>query len=132
MAIRAEDRDQSFIRRYLNQEMCREMNLFAYDTEDDYIVVSEVADDAGWKAVRDQLANSVGMGGIPAISPQEVDKGDLILEHDFEGRELELEYAQETIKYVARLWGGGVKIRTKLDGKDKVIACNQYQEIIIT
>lgn len=132
MAIRAEERDQSFIRRYLNLELCREMNLFAYDTEEDYIVVSEVADDDGWKAIRDQLANSVGMGGIPAIGPQEVDKGELILAHDFDGRELELEYAKETIKYVARLWGAGVKIRTKLDGKDKVIACNQYQEIIIT
>jgi stage V sporulation protein R len=132
MEIRAEERDQSFLRRYLNQELCQEMNLFAYAAEEDCVVVAEVADDAGWKPIRDQLANSVGMGGIPAIKPLDVEKGTLIMEHDFDGRELELEYAKEAIKHIASLWGEEVKIQTKLNGQNKVLCCNQAKEITIS
>jgi stage V sporulation protein R len=131
MEIRAGERDQSFLRQYLNEELCREMNLFAYAVEGDNVVVAEVADEPGWKVIRDQLANSVGMGGIPAITPVAVEKGELILEHDYDGRELELGYAKETIKHVAGLWGDGVKIRTKLDGKEKLLCCNRLKEVLI-
>jgi stage V sporulation protein R len=71
------------------------------------------------------------MGGIPAITPVAVEKGELILEHDYDGRELELGYAKETIKHVAGLWGDGVKIRTKLDGKEKLLCCNRLKEVLI-
>ncbi len=129
--IRAGERDQSFLRRYLNEELCRELNLFAYAVEGDNVVVAEVADEAGWQLIRDQLANSVGMGGIPAITPVAVEKGELILAHDYDGRELELGYAKETLKQVTALWGDGVKLRTRLAGKEKLICCNRLQEVII-
>jgi stage V sporulation protein R len=36
----------------------------------------------------------------------------LCLEHEWEGKELHLQYAHETLKYLARLWGGKVRLRT--------------------
>ena len=125
MTIRSEDRDQSFIRRYLNQELCAELNLFSYGVEDDDIVITEVSNDDGWKTVRDNFAHSVGLGGIPIIQPLTVEKGTLVLEHIYDKRELELKYAQETIKYVAELWGGKVDLRTNLDNDVKIINCSE-------
>ncbi|BBB92719.1 MAG TPA: SpoVR family protein [Methylomusa anaerophila] len=129
MAIRAEERDQSFLRRYLTRELCEEMHLFSYDVEDEYIVVTEVSDEEGWKTVRDQLVNSVGMSGMPVIKPMAVEKGTLVLEHDFDGRELELQYAQQTLKYIVDLWGGKVVLHTKINGKDKRLICTENKEI---
>jgi len=118
MEVRAAERDQSFLRRYLSQELCDELHLFAYAAEGEEVVVTEVSDDQGWKAVRDSLANSTGIAAIPAIVPAAVEGGKLILQHVFDGRELELNYAKETLKYIASLWGGPVELFTKLDNKE--------------
>jgi stage V sporulation protein R len=132
MAVRAEDRDQSFLRRYLSQELCEELHLFSYKVRGLDIVVKEVADEDGWKIVRDDLANSVGLGSIPIINPLSVDKGTLILEHVYDGRELEMNYARETIKYIVDLWSGRVHLKTKLNNKDKIVACDEDKIIAVT
>lgn len=131
MQIRAEERDQSFLRRYLNQELCEELHLFSYQVRGNDIVVKEVADETGWQEVRDEFANSVGLGNIPVIKPVEVDKGTLVLEHVYDGRELELNYAKETVKYVLDLWGAKVELRTTLNGKDKLITCSENKIVLL-
>ncbi|HWR40267.1 MAG TPA: SpoVR family protein [Patescibacteria group bacterium] len=124
MEIRANDRDNSFIRRYLNRELCEELHLFAYRVRGVDLVVSETADEEGWKPIRDQLANAVGLGSVPVISVIGVDNSVLVLEHDYDGRELEMGYAKETIKYVAVLWGNRVELKTKLNNRNKIIRCD--------
>lgn len=121
--IRAQERDQSFVRRYLNRQLCEELFLFNYKVRGVDIIVSEIADEEGWQAIRDELANSVGLGMVPEINPQGVENGVLILEHVYDGRELEMNYAKETVKYIADLWGGKVDLKTKLNNRDKVIRC---------
>lgn len=123
--IREQERDQSFLRRYLNKELCEEMCLFNYRVRGVDIVVSEVADEDGWKVIRNDLANSVGLGMVPEIDAQGVENGTLILEHRYDDRELEINYAKETIKYISDLWGGKVDLKTKLNNKDKVIRCTE-------
>lgn len=127
--VRAIERDQSFLRQYLNQELCEELHLFNYAITGDDIVVDEVADDEGWKKIRDAFANSVGLGSIPVIRPLSVEKGTLVLEHCYDGRELELNYAKETLKYVTELWGAKVELKTKLDNKEKVLTCSDDKVI---
>ncbi len=131
MEIRAQERDQSFLRRYLNQELCEEMHLFSYQVRGTDIVVKEVSDDNGWRLVRDDLANSVGLGTIPVIRPVTVDKGTLVLQHAYDGRELELNYAKETVKYVVDLWGGKVDLRTTLNAKNKIISCSENKIVLL-
>jgi stage V sporulation protein R len=131
MDIRENERDQSFLRRYLDQELCEEMHLFTYEQRGDYIVIDEISDEKGWKSVRDQLAGSVGLGSVPVIYPVAVDKGTLTLEHVYDGRELELGYAKQTMKHVRELWGGRVELRTRLDDKDTVIICTEDRNIYV-
>ncbi|VBB05403.1 sporulation stage v protein r [Lucifera butyrica] len=129
MTARREERDQSFLRRYLNRELCEEMHLFSYGSEGENIIVEDIADEEGWQNVRDTLANSVGIAGIPVIVPQTVCKGVLELKHEFDGRELEMGYTRETLKYVAELWGGEVSLSTVLNGRETVLRCNEQKEI---
>jgi stage V sporulation protein R len=108
-AVREQERDASFLRKFLDEELCRELNLFAYFKKGRDYLVSEVADEEGWKKIRKLLALNVGMQAIPNIMVMEVGKKDrlLMLQHEWDNRELQLEYAMNTIKYIARLWDTG-------------------------
>ena len=132
--VREIERDQSFIRKYLTAELCEELNLFAYAKKGTDYIVTEVADDDGWKKIRNSLANSVGMGSIPSIRVTELVQKDntLILEHQFEGKELELNYAYETMKQISNIWDGKVVLSTLLDNKRKVITCDEQKKITLT
>lgn len=128
---RAMERDQSFIRRYLTRELCEEMNLFEYVKSGSDYIISEVSDEDGWMEVRDSLAVNAGMGGIPMIKVQEWVQKDnsLILEHEFDGRELEMNYACETLKGISDLWDGKIILDTKVDNKRKIIICDEEKKI---
>ena len=131
LKIRELERDQSFIRRYLTQPLCNEMNLFEYITAGSEYMISEVSDDRGWIKIRDTLANTVGIRSIPVIKVQDWlhKEGTMLLAHEFDGRELELGYTYETLKHIVELWGGKVTIATLLDGKKKIITCDESKRI---
>ncbi|MFR5172797.1 MAG: SpoVR family protein, partial [Clostridium paraputrificum] len=65
--VRSMERDASFIRRYLTQELCEELNLFQYGKKSFDYVIEEVSDEDGWKEIRDNLAFTAGLGSIPYI-----------------------------------------------------------------
>jgi stage V sporulation protein R len=129
--VRLIERDQSFIRRYLSQELCEELNLFEYVKLGNEYIISEVSDETGWKQVKESLASSAGMGSIPMINVIEWVQKDntLILEHKFDGRELELSYAYETLKKVVDLWDGKVMLDTMIDNKKRIIVCDEQKKI---
>ncbi len=131
--VRETERDQSFIRRYLTQELCSEMNLFEYVMAGNDYMVSEVSDDEGWKTVRDSLCKIVGIGSIPTILVVDSFQNDntLVLKHEFDGRELDLSYTYETLKHIVDLWNGKVLLSTQLEGKQKNISCDESKRIAL-
>ena len=131
--IRTAERDASFIRSHLTYEICAESHLFELEEEDRYYVVSEVANEEGWRNIRNTLANSVGMGGIPTIQVKEAIRHEetLVLEHISDGRELSLSYATETLKYIQTLWGGKVILLTELSNIPRKIICSTSKKVSI-
>lgn len=128
--VREVERDESFIRRYLTNNLSREMNLFSYNKNAGVYKVEEVSDEEGWREIRDIIANSVGMGSIPVIKIVEIKKdGTLLLEHEYDGRELQLTYANETLKYLSTLWGGNVELITTINNDVRVINCSEDKKI---
>jgi stage V sporulation protein R len=113
-AVREQERDSSFLRRYLDKDICNELNLFSFIKKGRDYYVKEIADDEGWKEVRDALALNVGIQAIPVVKVVEVGAKNnmLVLDHEWDGRELQLEYAHQTLKHLAQLWGGKVRLRT--------------------
>jgi stage V sporulation protein R len=125
--------DHSLIRRYLTRELCVELKLFEYLSQEDQVIVTEVADEEGWEKIRDTLSNTVGMGSIPVITVKEMSGKDrqLILEHESDGRDLELTYAGETMKYMVELWGQPVQLITRVKGKEKKLICHENKKITV-
>lgn len=121
--VRALERDSSFIRRYLTQELCEETNLFEYVQKGNDYVIDEISDETGWKEIRNNLSSSCGMGSIPVIRVINLLPKDhtLVLEHVYDGRELLLNYAQSTLKYIQELWGYNVELKTIISDKETIL-----------
>ncbi|MCT4595220.1 MAG: SpoVR family protein [Anaeromicrobium sp.] len=129
--VRKMERDNSFIRRYLTKELSREMNLFQYKKKNKDYEIEEIADEEGWKEIRNTLANRTGVGSIPLIKVIEISPKDhtLLLEHEYDGRELELTYAYETLRYITTLWGGKVELKTTIENSKRRILCDEKKNV---
>ncbi|MGE5582228.1 MAG: SpoVR family protein [Bacillota bacterium] len=125
--------DRSFIRRYLTRELCEEMNLFEYYSSEDKAIVTEVADEKGWEQIRDTLCANIGTASIPVIKVKEVSYKDrsLVLEHEYDGRDLELTYAGETLKYLYELWDHPVELVTRVKEREKRLICGGSRNIVV-
>jgi len=130
--VREIERDESFLRKYLTQELCEELNLFEYAANDGNYVVKEVADDNGFKSIRNTLASSCGVGSIPLIRVTEMSQKDktLILEHVYDGRELNTAYAEATLKYIYELWGHTVTLKTTQVGNEIRLICDDKKIVV--
>ena len=122
--VREVERDSSFLRRYLTEELVRELNLFEYQSRGNEKVVSKVADDDNWQAIKDTLIQNVGTGTIPVIKVEDSDYGHnrgLFLRHFHDDRDLQLEYAEKTLQYLRQLWGREVALETILNEKKSLL-----------
>ncbi len=131
--IREVERDASFIRSYLTFELAVDSHLCEFEEEERYYIVSEVSNDSGWKKIRNTLAETVGVGSIPVIEVSDVKKSEncLVLNHVYDGRELNLSFATETLKYMQTLWGGKIILKTTLSQIPRQIVCYENKKVSI-
>ena len=114
--VRETDRDDSFLRQYLTKELMIEMDLYVHEDKGRDRVVTKVASDQDWKNVRDTIIASSGTNSLPVIKVFDADykgRGRLLLIHEFDGRDLDSEYAKKTLRHVYQLWRGPVILETK-------------------
>tara|TARA_R110000824_G_scaffold129955_6_gene291575 strand:- start:49 stop:1359 length:1311 start_codon:yes stop_codon:yes gene_type:complete len=108
--------DESAIMKYLDRDDFRELNLFSFSTKREYISIDEISDEDGWKEVRSNFIKSIGVNGIPSIYVTDLaSTGELILKHDFDGRELNLDFSENVVKNIRAIWPGKVKLFTVLE-----------------
>ena len=117
--VRESESDVSFLRRFLDERTMRELDLFEYVRRGDQLVVSRVSDEENWRDVKATLLSQVGIASVPVIRVVDADfdrSRTLLLEHVYDGRELDAEYAMRTLGYVRRLWGRKVLLDTVMGG----------------
>ena len=110
--------DETFIKHYLTQELCEELNLFSFSfhRRDGYNRITEISSEETWRTVRDDLIKNVGLNGIPVVLVKELKKdGTLILEHEHDGRDLELSQANKVFEHINDLWSGDIRFTTVIE-----------------
>lgn len=129
--VRSLERDNSFLRRYLTKELCMELNLFEYVKKGNSYFVEEVSDDEGWTKIRNTISDDCGMGMVPVIRVIDMSRKDktLTLEHVFDGRELNMDYAESTLKHVVDLWKHTAELRTSVSGKEVRLICDENKKV---
>jgi stage V sporulation protein R len=110
--------DETFIKTYLNAELCKELNLFSYSfhQKEGYNRITEVSGEETWRTVRDDLIKNVGLNSVPVILVKDLHRdGTLVLEHEHDGRDLELSEANKVFTHINDLWAGGVRFTTVIE-----------------
>ena len=120
MEIRELENDVSFLRNYLTETLCEELDLFVYELidEEEWTVTEKK-----WERVRDQLVSNLNNFGYPYIEVADGDydgNREIFLRHRYEGAELDQKYARKVLEYVFKLWGRPVHIETKVEDETAI------------
>ncbi|MDA0660966.1 MAG: SpoVR family protein [Planctomycetota bacterium] len=121
--VRQIHNDVTFIDEFLTLEFCDRHRLFSfgYNTAaSQYEIESRK-----FAQVKQRLLFSLTNRGLPIIYLKDgnyKNRGELYLEHQFNGPELKVSDAQETLRSLHTLWTRPVHIETILDGKITVLS----------
>lgn len=113
------------------------LDLFEFRADEDAgnLVIFNVSDEENWRGIKEMLIMNVGMNSVPIIKITDSLYGKngrtLLLEHEYRGRELDLNFAEETLVLANSLWGNEVMLRTVSDGQPMTFSCNEgYVELV--
>lgn len=108
--------DLTFLDDFLTEEFCREHRLFsfAYNRDEEQYEIESRA----FPQIKKRFLQSLTNAGQPIISVVDgnyKNRGELLLHHDFDGVELDLAYAEDTLENLLKLWKRPVHIRTVVE-----------------
>lgn len=121
--VRRIHNDVTFIDTFLNEDFCRKHRLFSFaynDASGNYEIASRE-----FQEIKQQLLKSLTNHGRPYIFAKDGNyrnRGELLLEHRFEGVELKQDYAQDTLVNLQRIWRRPVHIATVVDEEPAIIS----------
>jgi stage V sporulation protein R len=120
--------DVTFIDEFVTPEFAEDQKLFVYGRNAQTGQLEIV--DRDYRKVKDQLLNALTNFGNPIIRVVEANyknRGELYLQHDWSGNELQLEHAQMTLQGLQRLWGRPVHLETMEGGKGRLLSYDGQQ-----
>ena len=121
--VRRIHNDLTFIDEFLTLDFCRDHKLFSFGYNEEAEVYE--IESREFPKIKDRLLFSLTNRGRPRITVRDgnyKNRGELFLEHDFGGVELQLDYARDTLANLHKLWGRPVHIETVLEDKKTVVS----------
>jgi len=113
--------DLTFMDTFLTREFCEDHKLFVYafqEAKNQYEIASRE-----FEKIKKQLLTSLTNRGQPFVkitNANHQNRGELYLIHDHEGLDLRLDYAQDTLKNLYKIWKRPVVLETQIDGVEKI------------
>lgn len=115
--------DSGFIDAFLTEDFCRKNKLFTY-SYDEKKNVYEI-DDREFQKIKQTLISNLTNFGKPEIRLKDANynnSGELLLTHEHRGIPLKMDYANETLKNLFKIWKKSVALQTKNhEGKNIII-----------
>lgn len=114
--------DIGFIDEFLTEDFVREHKLFAYDHNEihgQYEISSR-----DFFEIKKRLLFQLTNFGQPIIEIEDANfqnSGQLYLVHRYEGVDMDIQYAQDTLRNLYRIWGRPVHIETILENRVKML-----------
>ena len=114
--VRSIHNDLTFVDEFLTLDFCRRHRLFSfgYNNHTGYYEIES----REFAKVKDQLLFSLTNMGRPVIQVRDgnyKNRGELFLEHIYNGQELKIGYAHDTLENLYALWRRPVHVETVLD-----------------
>ena len=111
--IRKWHNDVTFVDEFLDEDFCHEHKMFLYQY--DPSTKQNVIVSRNFRAVKKELLDSITNLGQPIIELVDgnyKNRGEMMLEHRYTGKELKAEQAKQTLQALYRLWSRPVHINT--------------------
>ncbi len=121
--VRKLHNDVTFIDTFMNEEFCEAQKLFTYAFNRRTGMYEIV--DRDWRKVKKQLLFSLTNFGNPVINIVDANfenRGELLIDHKFEGMELDYEKALDTVKSIYVFWRRPVNLLTKYNSQPKILS----------
>lgn len=121
--VRKSHNDITFIDTFLTPEFCARHKMFSFaynEATENYEIASRE-----FQKIKLQLLNSLTNHGRPfiyVIDANYRNRGELYLLHQFQGIELKMDYAQDSLRNLHKLWARPVHIETMIDDKPSIIS----------
>src|SRR5699024_8111833 len=109
-----QESDISFIRNYMTKEFMQKEDMYLFQKQGKHYVIS----DQEYDAIHTQLIQDRINGGFPTIVITDGDylkNGELYLQHQYEGIELDIHYLEKVLVYLFELWGRSVHVETVIN-----------------
>lgn len=121
--VRRIHNDLTFIDEFLTLDFCRKYKLFqfGYNEQSNFYEIES----REFPKIKAQLLFNLTNVGRPIIRVRDGNyrnRGELFLEHRYNGVELKLSYANDTLTNLHRLWQRPVHIETVLDDQETVLS----------
>lgn len=114
--------DIGFIDEFLTEDFAREQKMFGFDynqRENQYEIVTK-----NFNEIKQRMLFQLTNFGQPIIDVQDgnyQNRGELYLIHRYEGIDLDVPYAMDTLHALYTLWGRPVYIETQVHGKGRML-----------
>jgi stage V sporulation protein R len=115
--------DVTFIDAFMTEEFCERLQLYVYgwdSRQGKHVIVSK-----DWRKVKERLLFSLTNLGQPIVHVVDANhgnRGELYLQHRFEGVPLDVEKAKDTLKNLHALWRRPVHLETTDDDRPRLLS----------
>jgi stage V sporulation protein R len=116
--------DVTFLDEFFTLEFCVEQKFYTFGFQErsgNWEIMSRE-----FKKVKDQLLKMLTNRGQPVIVVEDgnfENRSELLLRHIHEGADLDAGQSRDTLRNAAKLWTRPVSLLTKVDGKGKLLRC---------
>jgi stage V sporulation protein R len=114
--------DVSFLDAFMDDDFCKDQNLFTYGYNQSTGAYEIV--DRDTKKVKAKLLQSLTNMGNPQVAVVDANafnRGELTLKHAHDGIDLRLDWAWEVLTNLQKIWHRPVHLETVLDGTPKIL-----------
>jgi stage V sporulation protein R len=121
--VRRIHNDVTFIDTFLTPDFCRRHNMFSFrynGGNDLYEIESRE-----FKKIKERLLFGLTNFGQPIIAVKDANfrnRGELYLHQEYFGVDLKLDYAQDTLRHLHRLWSRPVHLETCVEGRATLLS----------
>ena len=121
--VRRVHNDVTFIDTFLTPEFCAKYKMFsfAYNDATDYYEIAS----REFESIKKQLLYNLTNFGRPfiyVVDGNYANRGELYLRHDYEGTELKMDYARDTLENLQKIWGRPAHIETVIEDEDTLLS----------
>ena len=121
--VRRVHNDLTFIDTFLTLDFCREHKLFSfgYNQDSGYYEIES----REFPKVKERLLLNLTNRGNPHIAVRDgnyKNRGELLLEHQYAGVELEMNYARDTLASLHKLWKRPIHVQTVLEAEPTILS----------